>query len=393
MDKVLSEMNCDTTTLAISNVNVGCAAHADDIRSCTIGATNVSKHADKLHSLMKSNFLSLNMNKTEIIDLSRHPTTVESISALDATLETKKEAKYLGVWWCQDLSSTRSIEENILKARRAFFALGAIDIFQGSCNPLTARSIFNIYVLPILLYGCEAWFLTDPLLHKLESFQGEVGRRILRLPRCYNNLSVRIGLRWPSFKVLILLRKLTFLANLLSKDTQCVSSRLFWSLVAEDPLCISLVQQCKEMELSYGTNFWDQCLKTPEIATRTVGKAKTVLLDADWQSTLSIAGSHPSLTYISDESVVNEWCNVWNEALEYGTKGTKTGQNIFRILCRPVFGDRMCPHCSSPITEQMFADHMVTSHNLPLNSIMSNICSRKSSLLFSPPICDSVNIM
>ena len=147
------------------------------------------------------------------------------------------------------------------------------------------------------------------------------------------------------------------------------------------------------MELSYGTNFWDQCLKTPELATRTVGKAKTVLLDADWQSTLSIAGSHPSLTYISDESVVNEWCNVWNEALEYGTKGTKTGQSIFRILCRPVFGDRMCSHCSSPITEQMFADHMVTSHNLPLSSIMSNICSRKSSLLFSPPICDSVNIM
>ena len=94
-------------------------------------------------------------------------------------------------------------------------------------------------------------------------------------------------------------------------------------------------------------------LKTPELATRTVGKAKTVLLDADWQSTLSIAGSHPSLTYISDESVVNEWCNVWNEDLEYGTKGTKTGQNIFRILCRPVFGDRMCPHCLSPITEQI----------------------------------------
>ena len=207
-----------------------------------------------------------------------------------------------------------------------------------------ARREFNIYVLPILLYGCEAWFLTDPLLHKLESFQGEVGRRILRLPRCYNNLSVRIGLRWPSFKVLILLRKLTFLANLLSKDTQCVSSRLFWSLVAEDPLCISLVQQCKEIELSYGTNFWDQCLKTPEIATRTVGKAKTVLLDADWQSTLSVAGSHPSLTYISDESVVNEWCNVWNEALEYGTKGTKTSSESYAGQ----FLEIACAHTARP---------------------------------------------
>ena len=147
-----------------------------------------------LVSLTGSKSLSLNTTKTEIIHLSQHPIPTESISALDCTLETKREAKCLGVWWSQDLSSTRSIEDNILKARRAFFALGAIDIYQGSCNPLTAWSIFNTYVLPILLYGCEVWFLTEPLLRKLESFQGEVGRRILKLPQYYNNLVGRIGL-------------------------------------------------------------------------------------------------------------------------------------------------------------------------------------------------------
>ena len=57
----------------------------------------------------------------------------------------------------------KSIEENIRKARRAFFALGAVNVFQGSCNPLTSLSMFITFVEPILLYGCEIWFLTEPL--------------------------------------------------------------------------------------------------------------------------------------------------------------------------------------------------------------------------------------
>ena len=34
-------------------------------------------------------------------------------------------------------------------------------MFQGSCNPLTSLSMFITFVEPILLYGCEVWFLTE----------------------------------------------------------------------------------------------------------------------------------------------------------------------------------------------------------------------------------------
>ena len=36
----------------------------------------------------------------------------------------------------------------------------------------------------ILLYDCKNWIVSEKLLRQLESFQGEMGKRILGLPWC-----------------------------------------------------------------------------------------------------------------------------------------------------------------------------------------------------------------
>ena len=46
-------------------------------------------------------------------------------------------------------------------------------------NPLSGRAIFEACVEPVLLYNYENWFLTEPLLAKLESFQAEIATRVL----------------------------------------------------------------------------------------------------------------------------------------------------------------------------------------------------------------------
>ena len=71
--------------------------------------------------------------------------------------------------------------KNISNPRKAFFALGNISAFHGSLNPLSGRSIFETCIVPILLYGCEIWPLDSPTIKVLESFQCEIGQRILRL--------------------------------------------------------------------------------------------------------------------------------------------------------------------------------------------------------------------
>ena len=63
------------------------------------------------------------------------------------------------------------------------FAHGELGAFHGQLNPLSSRSLVETCVMPVLMYGSESWCLNTSLLSKLESFQAEVGKRILRLPR------------------------------------------------------------------------------------------------------------------------------------------------------------------------------------------------------------------
>ena len=180
----------------------------------------------------------------------------------------------------------KSIEENISKARRAFFALGSIGAYQGALNPLSGHSLFSTFVLPILLYGCENWVLTESLLSTLEKFQVEIGRRILRLSKFHSDLCVFIALRWPRMRVYILLRKLTFLVKQLQPTSDSLSSRVFYTLASEDVCRISLVQQCQLLKLDLGTSIVTQCLNEPENVITILQEAKEAVVSRYWEIVL-----------------------------------------------------------------------------------------------------------
>ena len=49
------------------------------------------------------------------------------------------------------------------------------------------RSLVECCILPVLMYGSESWMLNSTLLSTLESFQAELGKRILKLPKFTSN--------------------------------------------------------------------------------------------------------------------------------------------------------------------------------------------------------------
>ena len=53
----------------------------------------------------------------------------------------------------EDLSASTSIDENIRKARHAFFHFGSIGVFQGDVSPLSSRAVLESCVMPVLLFG------------------------------------------------------------------------------------------------------------------------------------------------------------------------------------------------------------------------------------------------
>ena len=102
---------------------------------------------------------------------------------------------------------------------------------------------------------------------------------------------------------------------------------------------ISLVQQCKELELFFGTNYLQQGLNSPDNVMHIVREAKSHLIEKDWNRTISIALTHSSLVHVTQPEIVNEWVDA---ALDAGVKGTRIAQAVFRVMSSPVYGDKKC---------------------------------------------------
>ena len=73
--------------------------------------------------------------------------------------------------------------QHIKKARRSFFLFGSIGVYQGNLNLLSAQSVVEVCVMPVLMYGLENWILNVTTTALLEYFLTEMGRRILKLPK------------------------------------------------------------------------------------------------------------------------------------------------------------------------------------------------------------------
>ncbi len=133
-------------------------------------------------------------------------------------------------------------------------------------------------------------------------------------------MSANIGLRWPSFKVLVLVHRVSYLANF--------------------SLC--RLHLCQLMSLSV-THCW-----------------------------------RPTQHWPSETE-----CKELESYLltEHDTKGTRTGQ---KILCKPaVFGDRICPYFSSPITWKIFR----WSHNLSLDRLTRPLYHHSTGRIESRSFC------
>ena len=102
-------------------------------------------------------------------------------------------------------------------------------------------NIIEHCVLPCLLYGAESWILDNSLLAKLESFQAELAKRILRLPKNTANNIARMALQCLSMRAHILIIKLNFLLKVITDDLS-LCARSFRSLAVSDVVSLLLVR-------------------------------------------------------------------------------------------------------------------------------------------------------
>ena len=134
IDEMLKEMCANGAGVSIAGLYLGSAAHADDIRSLSQTISATESQAASLINFTNNNGLKINASKTEVVALSRANQIPNLFSVAGYQVGTKQEAKCLGYWWKSKLGADKSVEANIEKGRKAFFAAGAIGAYQGNLN-------------------------------------------------------------------------------------------------------------------------------------------------------------------------------------------------------------------------------------------------------------------
>ena len=214
--------------------------HADDLRGVAPNLDILEQQASIVRQFTVDNGLRLNEDKLELQEFSIRRPQPSTMSIGETTIASASSSTCLGVKWSHDLSPTESINHNIAKARQAFFAHRANGIAYGEQNPLSSSELFEVCVLPVCLYGSENWILTEPMISSLDQFQGELGKKILNLPKHHSNLIPLVALQWPTMRLRILHRKISFLWRLLHPKKVSISVEVFNCLREKDsePLVI-----------------------------------------------------------------------------------------------------------------------------------------------------------
>ena len=373
MDPLLTDLRSRSLGISINGLFLGAFAHADDLRTMAPNVEDTTDQASTVYSFAQSKGLHLCPEKCSLLSSSKGFPLPSLKIGNETSLPVEKSVKCLGVWWDTSPSSRTCVSERIQKARAAFFANGQLGAFHGLLNPLSSRSIVESCILPVLLYGSEHWVLNFSLLEALESFQAELGRRILKLPKFSSKTVPLLVLNWPSICARILCNKLSFLFRVCNGESSSLSTQVFRSIAVSDVTSMSIVKQCYLLDSILGTQCTNEVLNNPKLSLRDLKKR---VLEADRLKTIEKSGNHPSLTYVLRVAKENMWIKFWDVALDHGYDGTKASTALLKFLCLTVFRDRHCPmpDCVHIVPENMpLCEHFMECHCNSNNASPSSI--------------------
>ena len=120
MDPLLTQLQSSGSGPSVDNNCTGGFLHADDIRTLATSEESLVAlpQVELVKQFTERNFLKLNMSKYKIMVFIKS----QKVAFLDcevdgSVLPAGDVGKCLGYWWKADLLATRSVEDNIQKAR------------------------------------------------------------------------------------------------------------------------------------------------------------------------------------------------------------------------------------------------------------------------------------
>ena len=365
----------------------GAYLHADDIRTLATSVSSLQAQISQVLDFTSNSFLQLNPTKCEIVSFAQRNNIDNPVCEIEGNVLTASgTAKCLGYLWNHDLSAKPSIDHNIMKARKSFFAYGSMGTFQGDLSPLSGRSVVETCILPILLYGAENWCLSQNSIQTLDSFLGELSKRLLKLPRWYSNTPASIVIGLGSARALCLTRKLNFLRKISSDDHSETVSSLTLASLSDDIDSVCLIRECRDLEQHFHSNFTEAILQREADTCPHPREIKKDILSRDRDLRLAQYEGRADMSTVVEVERAIGWPRLWDLALDHGPKCIDGLRNLVRVITFPPHALSGCPLCEEEdISRDSLLSHILTTHSRsPCNS------DKLLSLLLSVPDSDSV---
>ena len=260
MDPLLSEMRSKSVGISINGLFLGAFAHADDLRTMASKIEDTSKQALFVNSFTRSRGLHLWLEKCALLPPSNSPLTSSLKIDNVTSLPLEKSVKCLGVWWNNESCMyPRADSESLC----CIFFQWSIKCLSRPPKPLSSCSIVESCILPVLLYESENWVLNCSLLQALESFQAELGPRVLKLPKFSSNTAPLLVLNLPTMYARVFCNKLSFLIRVCRGKSTSLSTQVFRSIALSEVTSMSVVKQRHFLNSILDTQIYKQGFEQP----------------------------------------------------------------------------------------------------------------------------------
>jgi len=220
-ERVMQELQ-EGKGCVVGGHNINNLRYADDAVLISNSVENLQALLDKVVTASNDKGLSINIKKTECMVITKKRQTPScNINIEQERIKQVAEFKYLGTIITEDGRCEREIKTRIGMAKEAFSRLKGL-VTNTKMSLSTRKRLVHVFVLPILLYGCECWTLTSQLKKKLEAMEMWLYRRMLKISWTEHVTNEEVLKRAQTERNLlasIIKRQLKFLGHVLRKDS------------------------------------------------------------------------------------------------------------------------------------------------------------------------------
>ena len=216
INDLLEELHNSPYGAPMGNIRIAALGFADDVVLISDSKQNMQKLLDICESWGTKNRMAFNMSKCKAMVFNRPPRTIFGLFKMrNQHIKVVKEFKYLGITLSTKRLTnlyTRHFAIVMEKAKRRLQCIRHLGFHADGLRIETAIRMYKLLVRPLLEYGAQvliyrnyylpsadghtdSQFSTTDYTHKLEHFQTQALKRLLKCPKHTSSL-ISTSLRW-----------------------------------------------------------------------------------------------------------------------------------------------------------------------------------------------------